>query len=214
MRIFSGAGQWPGIGVGPWALTVALTGALTVAVALALALLAVAGPAARAQQAASPQPAASSLAPGLAVTYYFGLIRHVREIAGWTKTKGTAGPPIPMLNYNVGPGEVLTSGASDGVMAVITGFLKFEQSGGYTLLVNSNDGVRIRLGGKQIYDDPDVHPDRLSDPLAIEIGTPGWYALDVLYFERKNTSTLELFWLPPGAADFDFVPAEAFAHAK
>ena len=199
MRVFSG--------VGP--------GAVAVAVAVALAILVGTGPVARAQQAASPQPAAASLAPGLAVTYYFGMIRHVREIAGWAKTKGKAGPPIAMLNYNVGPGKVLTSGGSDGVIAVIKGYLKFDQPGSYTLLVNSNDGVRIELGGKQIYDDPDVHPDRLSDPpLEIEIGTPGWYALDVLYFERRNTSTLELFWLPPGAADFDFVPAGAFAHAK
>ncbi len=206
MRVFSGAMGWRVIGVGP--------GAVVVTVAVALAILGMAGPPARAQQAASPQPAASSLAPGLAVTYYFGMIRHVREIAGWAKTKGKVGSPIAMLNYNVGGGKVLTSDGSDGVIAVIKGYLKFDQPGGYTLLVNSNDGVGIQLGGKQIYDDPDGHPDRLSDPLAIEIATPGWYALDVLYFERKNTSTLELFWLPPGAADFDFVPAGAFAHAK
>ncbi len=209
MRVFSGAGRWRVIGVGPMAMAVAV-----LVVAGALAVLAMAGASAQAQQAAAPQPAASSLAPGLAVTYYFGMIRHVREIAGWAKTKGKAGPPIPMLNYNVGPGTVLTSDGSDGVIAVIKGYLKFDKPGGYSLLVNSNDGVRIRLGGKRIYDDPDVHADRLSDPLAIEIGAPGWYALDVLYFERKNTSTLELYWLPPGAADYDFVPAEAFAHAK
>ena len=182
--------------------------------AVALAILGGTGPMAQAQQAASPQPAASSLAPGLAVTYYFAKIRNIREIAGWTKTKGKAGPPIPMLNYNVGQGKVLTSDSSDEVIAVIKGYLKIDKPGSYTFLVNSNDGVRIKLGGKQIYDDPNVHADRLSDPLAIEFGAPGWYALDVLYFERKNTSTLELFWLPPGAADFDFVPAAAFAHAK
>ncbi len=182
--------------------------------AVALAVLAGTAGAGQAQQAATPQPGADALAPGLAVTYYFGKIDHIREIAGWAKGEGKVGPPIPMLNYNVGQGKVLTSDASDMVMAVIRGYLHFERPGSYTLLVNSNDGVRIQLGGRQIYDDPDVHADRLSDPLAVEIREPGWYPLEVLYFEKKNTATLELFWLPPGAADFDFVPAAAFAHAK
>ncbi len=36
----------------------------------------------------------------------------------------------------------------------------------------------------------------------------------MLYFQRKGTATLELYWKPPGQEDADFVlvPAEAFAH--
>ena len=41
-------------------------------------------------------------------------------------------------------------------------------------------------------------------------------ALDLLYFERKGTSTLELYWKQPGDEDggMALVPAEAFAHLK
>ena len=44
------------------------------------------------------------------------------------------------------------------------------------------------------------------------IDKPGWYPISLLYFEKRNTSTLELYWQPPGTDEFVFVPAEAFAH--
>jgi len=34
----------------------------------------------------------------------------------------------------------------------------------------------------------------------------------VIYYEKKSTSTLELYWQPPGAGSFEFVPAAAFGH--
>ncbi len=44
---------------------------------------------------------------------------------------------------------------------------------------------------------------------------PGWYPLSLWYFERKNTSTLELYWLKPGEEGrLSFVPADALAHAE
>ena len=49
----------------------------------------------------------------------------------------------------------------------------------------------------------------------VEVTEPGWYPLEVFYFEKRHTSTLELSWRTPsmGAeAEMVIVPAEAFAH--
>ena len=70
-----------------------------VIVAAALASLAVGGTAAADNHvktiAPVEQPDAASLAPGLAVTYYFHLFNTVGEIPQWARTrKGTRGDPF------------------------------------------------------------------------------------------------------------------------
>jgi hypothetical protein len=46
----------------------------------------------------------------------------------------------------------------------------------------------------------------------LNIAVPGWYKLEVTYFERKSTSTLQLYWQRPGATEFEIVPAAAFGY--
>ena len=47
----------------------------------------------------------------------------------------------------------------------------------------------------------------------VVIAEPGWYPFRLIYFEKRVTSTVELYWKPPGGSgDMDFVPEEAFAH--
>lgn len=162
---------------------------------------------------ASPQPATDALKPGLAVQYYGAKFNSIRQFVEWMDyDKGKPGKPIPMLNYQVGQGNVLTSTATDLIGADITGFINFERSGNYTVMVHSNDGVRLTIGDKLVHEDPEVHADRFSDEITLEISEPGWYPVRVLYFEKKNTSTLELYWDPPGPEEIDLVPAKAFAH--
>jgi len=164
-------------------------------------------------KAASPQPVAGSLKPGLAVQYYGVKLNSIDQFIDWMEyDKGKPGIPIPMLNYQVGQGDVLTTTTNDLVGADITGFINFETSGSYTIMVHSNDGVRLNIGGVMVYEDPEVHGDRFSDEIRLEISEPGWYPVRVLYFEKKNTSTLELYWDPPGPEEIDYVPASAFGH--
>ncbi len=146
-----------------------------------------------APELADPQPAASDLEPGFAVRYYARKFNHIRELIDWEGYKdGAAGPPIPLLDYKSGTGEVLTSGKENIVGARITGLIHLAEPGAYTFAVNSNDGARVWVGGEQILDDPDVHADRFSDPAWVTIEEAGWYPITVLYFEKKNTSTLQL----------------------
>jgi hypothetical protein len=160
--------------------------------------------------AAMPQPATEALNPGLRVRYAQAYFNHVDEMVAWSPT--VAGAPVPRLAAKADSGPVLTSTASQGVGATLTGFLHLAQAGTYRFKVNSNDGVRLRLGDKLLYEDPFRHSARMSEDLVVEVMQPGWYPLKVLYYQAKGDWTLELFWQPPGAAALAHVPAEAFAH--
>ena len=93
--------------------------------------------------------------------------------------------------------------------------MNFSEAGDYVLAMQSNDGVRLEIGGKLIINDPTVHSDRFSELITVQITEPGWSPLSLQYFERKATSTLELYWLKPGEEGrLGFVPAEALAHVK
>lgn len=182
-----------------------------------LAVLLCLAPAARAEtitglKPAEPQPAAPQLAPGLAVEYTYAVMNHLDEFKG---RKFESGPPLPTLNYKMGDGTVLTSKARDGVGAIITGFIHFEKTGTYGLDVTSNDGVRVEVGGKLLYEDPGVHSDDTSDRIDVKIDRPGWYPIKVLYFEKRYTATVVLRWIGPGEkGQLQPVPAKAFAHLK
>lgn len=188
-------------------------------IGLLLALgFAVAGPAGAAEpRPLDPQPGSADLEAGLSVDYYWGFFRLIEEFEEWMKEhKGKLGEPLPALDYRVGGGPVLTSDYIDGVGAKIDGFIHLAKSGTYAITVRSNDGFTLDIGGVPLLEDPDVHGDRFSEIAKLTIAQPGWYALSILYFERKGTSTLQLYWRPPGEEDAGmvFVPAVAFAHLK
>lgn len=168
-------------------------------------------------QPADPQPMADGLAPGLAVRYYKSLFREIDEFVEFMqREKGDEGEPIPNIKSKVGGGPVLTSGVADGVGAKITGLIRFDTPGTYSFVAQSNDGVRLTIGGAFVLEDPDVHVARYSKIAKLDIPQAGWYPFEMLYFERKNTSTIELYWKTPANPDADMaiVPPENFAHAK
>ena len=164
-----------------------------------------------------PQPAADALKPGLAVRYYRAMFQDVDELVSHMAShEGRIGDPLPSLDYNVGYEAVLTSGAENGVGASITGLIRLDKPGAYSFLAQTNDGFRLHIGGQQVLEDPDVHKDRYTEIAKLTIVQPGWYALSVLYFERKVTSTLELYWKQPGdeAGRMLLVPADVYAHLE
>lgn len=163
---------------------------------------------------ATPQPSAEQLAPGLAVGYVYGRFNHIKE---FMDKKFEPGPPLPHLDWRMGAGIVLTSKEKDQVGALITGFIRFDKAGTYGFDVTSNDGVRVEIGGKLLYEDPSVHADDTSDRIDVKVDQPGWYPLKILYYEKKGTAALVLRWVPAGAdakAPLVPVPAAAFARLK
>lgn len=173
-------------------------------------VLLVSPPGAQAQAAT----ASTDRKPGLAVCYMYQFIRHVDEVATWAKSiKCEPGAPLATLDFNGGSAKVLTSNSDDGVMARITGFIRLDKAGAYKFAFESNDGVRLKIDGKQIVEDPGVHDDQFSDLGTMDVAQPGWYPLSVDFFERRVTWTLRLLWRPPGVdGDLAPVPAEVLAH--
>ena len=182
--------------------------------ALVVALTAAGAELLTAVKAADPQPTPDKLAPGLAVAYVYGIFNHINE---FKSKKFEPGPALPHLDWRMGEGAILTSKERDGVGALITGFIRFEKPGIYGFDVTSNDGVRVEIGGKLLYEDPTVHADDTSERIDMKIDQPGWYPIQVLYFEKKRTATLVLRWVPAGSdakAKPVPVPAAAFARLK
>lgn len=158
---------------------------------------------------ADPQPA--NVVPGLSVSYRYGIINNVSEMSD---SVGEPGEPLPQLNYNVGFGKVLSSKREDGVQARIVGFLKLDKPGQWRFAVKSNDGVRMEIGGKMVYELAGVHSDTMSEVVTMTIDKAGWYPIKILYFEKRETSTLELYLAGPGVNDLSLAPPSAFGHTK
>jgi len=162
---------------------------------------------------ADPQPDAAALKDGLAVRYYFSKFTHIDNLAAWINSDdGVEGTPLPNLDYQMGGGNVLTTTSADLVGAHITGFIQFAEPGVYELKVISNDGVRVTLSGEMIFEDPEIHADAASPPMVVTIDLPGWYPLDILYYEKKGSAALKLHWKTPGASGFAAVPTTALKH--
>ncbi|HJQ55597.1 MAG TPA: PA14 domain-containing protein [Vineibacter sp.] len=183
-----------------FSLLVAMTGPLA-----ALAQTPIAG-----LQPANPAPAADKLAPGLAVNYHFDFID---RMAQFNEKGKTVGAPLTHLGWDMKSGNVLTTEKKEGVQAHIFGYIRFAAAGTYIFEVNSNDGVRLEIGGKRIWEDPDVHADRMSPPLQVQVPAPGLYPIKILYFQKKGTATLEVFWAAPGGQR-TVIAGDALVHLK
>lgn len=159
---------------------------------------------------ADPQPTEDQLQPGLAVSYVEGFFNDLAEMMG---REGTPGEPIANLDATPGRNEpVLTSGKEMGVGAYIRGFIRLDEPGTWTFRVHSNDGVQVAIGSEVVHVDPYKHSDTMSPPILFPVDEPGWYPIEVDYFQRKGTATLQLLWTRPSGSAEEVVPSEAFAH--
>ena len=183
--------------------------------AVSLAALAIAVPAFAAPvtlSPANPQPSAGDLSPGLAVSYgYPGEVRTLKDAKAGLK-KARRGPPLRGLSYedNSEGDLTLTSRKSQKVAAAISGFIRFDAPGTYTVNVFSNDGIVASIGGKQIALYDEIHACEPAGEQDVIVPSAGWYALEATYFQRKGTSCLAMDWNVGGR--MGPVPDSAFAH--
>ena len=182
---------------------------------LGTTLLLVAQPAQGSETAFTPvfAPNQGTFQPGLEVLYYDAFYRNVDQMPTGSKIgKGRPGKVVPYLNHNFDKGQVFDSGRGRGVGVRLTGQLLITQPGQITFKAKSNDGIRVFINDQVVLNDPDVHSDRYKESSPLEFSAPGYYNLTVLYFQRKGTAAIELWWKLPGAQDFSIIPAEAYAH--
>ena len=158
----------------------------------------------------SPQPAISELRPGLAVTYDYARRVHVDDIE--VLSNPVIGKPLDNIAHRTVDGKVLTAKRAMMVAAHIRGLIRFEAPGTYTFRIESNDGVKARIGDQQIWVDPEIHPNRWSPPIPLVIDAPGWYELWINYYQKKGTSALQLVWTIPGSESETHVPPEVLTH--
>ena len=166
-----------------------------------------------------PEPAlpltAENLQPGLAVLYFdHKFVRHLDALppAEVVRQKGRSGPAVPYLNHQFGRGEVFDSGTNRGIAMELRGLIRLDRAGTYGFQANTNDGFCFFSDDRLLLDDPAWHSDRLSPEALAVITEPGWYAIHIRYFQRKGTSTLQLYWKPPQDDAFAIVPARVLAH--
>ena len=151
--------------------------------------------------------------PGLEVLYFDAFYKNIDQMpTGEGTGKGRPGKIVPYLNHNFDTQEVFDSGRSRGVGVRLTGLLLITQPGQITFKAKSNDGIRIFVNDKIILNDPNVHSDRFSESSAVEFTAPGYYNLTVLYFQRKGTAAIELWWKESDAGEYSIIPAQAYAH--
>ena len=160
----------------------------------------------------SPQPAISELRPGLAVTYDYARRVHVDDIE--VLSNPVIGKPLDNIAHRTVDGKVLTAKRAMMVAAHIRGLIRFEAPGTYTFRIESNDGVKARIGDQQIWVDPEIHSNRWSPPIPLVIDAPGWYELWINYYQKKGTSALQLVWTIPGSESETHVPPEVLAHLQ
>lgn len=155
------------------------------------------------------------LLPGLDVFYYVDFFE--RDVRLLPKTESSQfrsfrGKPVEQLNHQFGKDKVFDSRTNRGVGMRLNGYLNFPDPGVYEMQALSNDGIVMSISGNVALSDPEQHSDRLSNIAHISIDQPGWYQVDIDYFQRKGTAALKLLWKVPGAKTFVPVPKQTYAH--
>ena len=160
----------------------------------------------------------SRLKPGLAVWYFHKFkARHLKYLPDGDRvfSEGKPGKPIPYLDHAFGKKKVFDSGTRKEIGMHMTGYVKISTPGTFWFKAYANDGIRVFVNDQVVVEDPGWHPppgDRFSEPRSIDIAKSGWCPITVRYFQRRGTATIKLYWKQPGEADYQIVPAEAYAH--
>lgn len=142
---------------------------------------------------ASPQP--SGLQPGLNVRYaYPSDIKSLAQARNALKHRSEAGPPLTGLDYSTTSiGEkTLTSKRSETVAADISGYVRFDAPGIYTIDFLTNDGLEAMVGGQLVGKFDGRQSCEETFAVDVEVPRAGWYPVKILYFQRKKTACLHM----------------------
>ncbi|MGR3616423.1 MAG: PA14 domain-containing protein [Paracoccaceae bacterium] len=159
---------------------------------------------------ANPQP--SGLKPGLNVKYaYPDDVRHLRAAEQALAAGAEQGRPLSGLDYrDTNPGEpALTSKRAEKVAAEITGYVKFDAPGVYTIDFLANDGLKAVIGGQLVAKHDERTPCGPTFQQDVQVPQAGWYPVHMIYFQRLVTSCLHMRMGPQGSR-VNWMPNSAF----
>lgn len=149
-------------------------------------------------QPANPQP--SGLKKGLAVTYSYPVdVKTLAQAKNYIKSAPEAGKPLSGLTYpdRGANAKALTSKQVTSVAAAISGYIRFDEAGVYTLKFYTNDGLDMRIGGQRVGYETERTPCSSTGNKKVTVPKPGWYPLNAIWFQRLSTSCLEMEWTTP-----------------
>lgn len=184
--------------------------AATAIAALIVPVVAMANPVALTP--ADPQPSQGALKSGLAVTYaYPNDVKNISSARNAVTKWGEPGAPLAGLSYDdTEEGDlVLTATKAMKVAAEISGYIKFDVPGTYTLDFLNNDGLELSIGGQTVADYDGIHGCGYAGEIEVSVPQAGFYALEAIYFQRKGTACLMMEW-GPDSDGLDYVPDSAF----
>jgi len=93
------------------------------------------------------------------------------------------------------------------------GYVKCEAPGVYAFRARYDDGFRLFISDdsnvmRQVMDGWSTGPvEALDGQITLKGGK--WYKLEARFFEDEDRSYVQLYWLPPGAAQYTIVPTDA-----
>ncbi|KAE9627444.1 hypothetical protein FEE96_18860 [Parasedimentitalea maritima] len=159
---------------------------------------------------ASPQP--SGLKAGLNVRYaYPSDVKSLAQARSALKYRVEAGPPLSGLDYrDTSAGQkALTSKRAERVVADITGYVKFDRPGVFTIDFLTNDGLHAVIGGQLVGKFDGRQTCQETYAVDVEVPKAGWYPVKILYFQRLVTSCLHMRSGPKGGR-VTWMPNSAF----
>jgi len=84
------------------------------------------------------------------------------------------------------------------------GSLRVPVAGEYTFVIQSDDGVRLKLGGQSVVEFKGLRPPRTS--VGKVTLTAGQHDLHLEFFENDVLENMVVWWIPPGKTEKEFIP--------
>ncbi len=108
---------------------------------------------------------------------------------------------ISKLNINWNDGTSLPSQVNKHYFSVrMTGEIRPEETGKYTFLTTSNDGIRVKIGGKTVVENWTGHGVTIDEG-TITLEAHKKYPITLEYFQLLGNATTKLAWIPPSVRD-------------
>lgn len=160
---------------------------------------------------ADPQP--ENVRQGLAVVYALDANPKTLDDAFDALSSAQPGEPLLGMDYRdtADGDDTLTAGKAHKVVAGITGYVRFEEPGTYTVDFMSNDGLQMTIGGQEVAYFDGVHPCEFSEAVEVEVPATGWYAMEGVYFQRKGSSCL---LMRAGIGEAQWLENESFGYTE
>jgi hypothetical protein len=159
----------------------------------------------------APDEAKPELRPGL-LGEYFDMGEAVEDFPDIPATKKPTLKLIDkQLNFESTSEELGDSKLSEHFYVRWTGVLRVPKDGKYKLYIESDDGSRLHVDGKQVIDNNGLHGMEEKDG-EVELKT-GDHPIKIEMFENEGETGMKFSWESAGGAK-EIVPASALFHAK